>query len=82
MSLSLLARSPALRQHAVVRARALHATGPARSAHGDYHPLPFAWPGDKKRIFGLKVFAYFAVGFSIPFFTSWHQLKKGAGSSD
>jgi len=37
MSLSLLARSPALRQQAIVRARAFHAFGPARSAHGDYH---------------------------------------------
>lgn len=37
MSFSVLARSPALRQQAIVRARAFHASGPTRSAHGDYH---------------------------------------------
>ena len=37
MSLSVLARSVAVRQSAVVRSRAFHASTPARSAHGDYH---------------------------------------------
>lgn len=37
MSFSFLARSPALRQQAIVRARGFYASGPARSAHGDYH---------------------------------------------
>ncbi|KIM46274.1 hypothetical protein M413DRAFT_441358 [Hebeloma cylindrosporum] len=81
MSLSLLARSTALRQQAI-RARAFHASGPARSVHGDYHHLPFAWPGDKKFSFGVKVSAYLALGFSLPFFASWYQLKKSAGGSD
>jgi len=82
MSLSLLARSPALRQQAIVRARAFHASGPARSAHGDYHHLPFAWPGNKKLSFGAKVSAYLLLGFSLPFFSSLYQLKKSAGGSD
>lgn len=38
MSLALLAR-PALRQQTLVRARAFHASRPARSAHDDYHVL-------------------------------------------
>lgn len=37
MSLSILARSPAFRQQALLRARSLHTTSPVRSAHGHYH---------------------------------------------
>ncbi|KAF8192502.1 hypothetical protein BJ912DRAFT_263282 [Pholiota molesta] len=78
MSTSLLARS-ALRQQTLVRARGFHASRPARSAHDDYHHLPFAWPTNKA-VWGAKVTAYLVVGFSIPFIASAYQLKKAGGS--
>jgi hypothetical protein len=31
-------------------------------------------PGNKKFLFGLKLTAYLASGFSIPFLASWYQL--------
>ncbi|KJA29972.1 hypothetical protein HYPSUDRAFT_196268 [Hypholoma sublateritium FD-334 SS-4] len=80
MSLALLAR-PALRQQTLVRARAFHASRPARSTHDDYHHLPFAWPTNKT-VWAAKVTTYLVLGFSIPFIASGYQLHKSAGGSD
>ncbi|KAF9569017.1 hypothetical protein CPC08DRAFT_813188 [Agrocybe pediades] len=78
MSLSVLARSLALRQQAL--ARGFHASKAARSAHGEYHHLPFQFPGEKKVSFGVKVGVYLVFGFSIPFVAAAYQLKKAGGS--
>ncbi|RDB22681.1 hypothetical protein Hypma_010294 [Hypsizygus marmoreus] len=77
MSFAVLARSQAVRQ---VRARAFHTTGPVRAPHGEYHHLPFAWPGNKKAAFGAKVFLYLITGFSIPFIATKYQLIKSQGA--
>ncbi|TFK43620.1 hypothetical protein BDQ12DRAFT_718819 [Crucibulum laeve] len=69
------------RQQTLVRARAIHASASARSAHGHYHHLPFQLPGDKKAAFGAKLMVYLSVGFSIPFIASYYQLKKSAGAA-
>ncbi|PPQ92375.1 hypothetical protein CVT25_008725 [Psilocybe cyanescens] len=80
MSLSILARSSVIRQQAL--SRSFHASKTARSAHDDYHHLPFQWPGEKKATFGAKVAVYLAFGFSIPFIASYYQIQKSAGASD
>ncbi|KAH9482924.1 hypothetical protein JR316_0005024 [Psilocybe cubensis] len=81
MSLSILARSSAVRQQAL--SRGFHASKAARSAgHDDYHHLPFAWPGQKKAAFGAKVAVYLTFGFSIPFIASWYQIQKSAAATD
>ncbi|PPQ64696.1 hypothetical protein CVT24_008323 [Panaeolus cyanescens] len=73
MAASLIART-ALRQRVAVNARSFHASGPARSAHDDYHHLPFAFPGQKKAAFGTKLTLFLVSGFSIPFVASVWQL--------
>ncbi|KAF9482484.1 hypothetical protein BDN70DRAFT_875049 [Pholiota conissans] len=78
MSSSLLARS-ALRQQTLVRARGFHASRVSRSAHDDYHHLPFAFP-ENKGIWGAKVASYLIFGFSIPFIAAGYQMQKSAGS--
>ncbi|KAF8165430.1 hypothetical protein B0H34DRAFT_689156 [Crassisporium funariophilum] len=80
MSLSILARSQALRQQTL--ARGFHASTAARSAHGHYHHLPFNFPGQKKFAFATKVTLYLTLGFSIPFIAAGYQLRKSAGPSD
>ena len=76
MSLSLLTRSPALRQQAIVRVRAFHASGSARSAHGDYHVcscFPFYFPGTNPyaasaiRVAGEQKTLFWSQGFSLPY---------------
>ena len=89
MSLSVLVRSAAIRQQAL-RARSLHTTVPIRADHGHYHVrssrnvhdkyspsmqhLPFQFPGERKALFGFKLFVYMATGFSLPFLAARHQL--------
>jgi len=80
MSLSMLARSSALRQNAVIGSRAFHVSKIERSEHGHYHHLPFQWPGEKKATFGAKVGVFLAFGFSIPFLAAAFQLKKAGGA--
>ncbi|KAF9534829.1 hypothetical protein CPB83DRAFT_888789 [Crepidotus variabilis] len=80
MSLSILARSSVLRQQALAGARSFHASARSSSAHGDYHHLPFAFPGNKKIAFGVKLTTYLVVGFSIPFAASWWQIEKSKGA--
>jgi hypothetical protein len=36
--------------------------------------LPFKWPGQKKGVFGFKLFVFLASGFSIPFAAAAYQL--------
>ncbi|KAG6813493.1 hypothetical protein H0H92_010518 [Tricholoma furcatifolium] len=73
MSVSMLARSSALRT--VARSRSFHTTSVARSEHGHYHHLPFQFPGkNNKGAFGAKVFIFLATGFSIPFVAAKWQL--------
>ncbi|KAF8057968.1 hypothetical protein FPV67DRAFT_1364525, partial [Lyophyllum atratum] len=74
MSLSILARSPVLRQQASARARSFHTSSSARSAHGHYHHLPFNLPGEKKGIFAVKIIAFLGTGFAIPFAAAKWQL--------
>ncbi|PPQ69565.1 hypothetical protein CVT26_001567 [Gymnopilus dilepis] len=75
MSLTVLARSSALRQNAALGSRAFHVSRVARSDHGHYHHLPFQWPGEKKVTFGAKVAVFLLTGFSIPFLASLYQLS-------
>ncbi|KAE9410382.1 hypothetical protein BT96DRAFT_1011933 [Gymnopus androsaceus JB14] len=75
MSLALASRSAARAQSHVFR-RQLHASNVVRSPHGEYHHLPFAWPGDKKAGFAIKLVAYLGFGFSIPFIAGFYQIKK------
>ncbi|KAF9006466.1 hypothetical protein BDQ17DRAFT_1540286 [Cyathus striatus] len=79
MSLTVLARA-ATRQNAIVGARTLHTSPVTRSAHDNYHHLPFQWPGERKLAFGTKVFVYLAFGFSIPFGAAYYQLRKSASA--
>jgi hypothetical protein len=36
--------------------------------------LPFQFPGERKALFGFKLFLYMASGFSIPFLAARYQL--------
>ncbi|GLB33717.1 putative cytochrome c oxidase subunit VIIc [Lyophyllum shimeji] len=82
MSLSILARSSALRQQALARARSFHTTAVARSEeHAHYHHLPFQFPGEKKGIFAAKLIAFLGTGFAIPFLAAKWQLHKSQASS-
>ncbi|KIK99244.1 hypothetical protein PAXRUDRAFT_132487 [Paxillus rubicundulus Ve08.2h10] len=49
---------------------------PARYAHGhgEYHHLPFAFPGKKRAAFGVKLSLFLISGFSIPFAAAAFQL--------
>ncbi|KAI6164779.1 hypothetical protein EDD17DRAFT_1557938 [Pisolithus thermaeus] len=68
----MLVRAPQTR---VVRRRV---NTPVRFAHGhgEYHHLPFQFPGNKRASFGLKLSAFLLTGFSIPFLAAAFQLKK------
>ncbi|KAF4574883.1 hypothetical protein EYR40_005380 [Pleurotus pulmonarius] len=66
------------RRVAVAGVRSIHTTAPVRSAGHDYHHLPFAWPGNKKTAFGLKLTSFLLFGFSIPVVASVYQLKKSS----
>ncbi|KAJ7228752.1 hypothetical protein GGX14DRAFT_71362 [Mycena pura] len=70
-----LARSPALRQ--------LHTTNAIRSGHGDYNHLPFVAPfqGGAKVPFAVKMTAFLAFGFAIPFVAVKYQHAKRSGSA-
>ncbi|PFH51436.1 hypothetical protein AMATHDRAFT_3092 [Amanita thiersii Skay4041] len=75
--LSAATRTLILRQ----RPRAFHSSAVARSDHGHYHHLPFNFPGEKKGVFAIKLFAFMASGFSIPLIAAGYQLKKSGGAS-
>ncbi|KII94733.1 hypothetical protein PLICRDRAFT_47753 [Plicaturopsis crispa FD-325 SS-3] len=77
--MSLIARAPRvlLRQQAAVRAPVRNMS----SGHGEYHHLPFAWPGQKKAKFGAKVTVLLATGFGLPFFAAYLQLRKSGGAA-
>ncbi|KAJ8590305.1 hypothetical protein M405DRAFT_861446 [Rhizopogon salebrosus TDB-379] len=56
---------------------------PARFAHGhgEYHHLPFQFPGKKRLSFGIKLTAFLVTGFSIPFAAAKFQLNKSAAGA-
>ncbi|KAF9075930.1 hypothetical protein BDP27DRAFT_1256859 [Rhodocollybia butyracea] len=77
MSFTLASRSA--RTGLAVLKRQLHTSNVARSGHGEYHHLPFAWPhtnSKTKTSFAIKLTAYLGLGFSIPFIAASYQLKK------
>jgi hypothetical protein len=44
-------------------------------SHIDFEKhLPFKLPGERKGIFAIKLFAFLASGFSIPFLASAYQM--------
>ncbi|KAH0840027.1 hypothetical protein J3R83DRAFT_991, partial [Lanmaoa asiatica] len=69
----MLARAPLSLRSPVVR---LRVTSPARYAHGhgEYHHLPFAFPGKNRAAFGIKLSLFLLSGFSIPFTAVAFQL--------
>ncbi|KAF9247215.1 hypothetical protein BU15DRAFT_70049 [Melanogaster broomeanus] len=71
----MLARAPQSLRSQVARVRV---AAPARYAHGhgDYHHLPFAFPGKNRAAFGAKLTVFLLTGFSIPFAAVFFQLKK------
>jgi len=60
----------------------LRVTSPVRFAHGhgEYHHLPFAFPGKKRLAFGAKLSLFLLTGFSIPFSAATYQLKKSGAA--
>ncbi|KAG2135921.1 uncharacterized protein EDB93DRAFT_1254166 [Suillus bovinus] len=73
----MLARAPLSLRAQVVRARAVPSARFVHG-HGEYHHLPFAWPGKKRVSFGIKLTAFLVTGFSIPFVAAKFQLNKSA----
>ncbi|KAF9226466.1 hypothetical protein BS17DRAFT_775669 [Gyrodon lividus] len=60
-------RSQVARVRVAAPARYVH-------GHGEYHHLPFAFPGKKRAAFGVKLSLFLLSGFSIPFAASAFQL--------
>ncbi|KAF8138576.1 hypothetical protein EV363DRAFT_1394018 [Boletus edulis] len=75
----MLARAPLSVRSQVTR---LRVASPARHAHGhgEYHHLPFAFPGKKRAAFGIKLSLFLLSGFSIPFAAAAFQLKKSGAA--
>ncbi|KAG2146739.1 hypothetical protein DEU56DRAFT_153127 [Suillus clintonianus] len=75
----MLARAPHSLRAQVARTRV---ASPARfvHGHGEYHHLPFQWPGKKRLAFGIKLTAFLTVGFSIPFAAAKFQLNKSGAA--
>ncbi|KAI6152000.1 hypothetical protein BKA82DRAFT_19574 [Pisolithus tinctorius] len=75
----MLARAPQNLRSQVARIRA---TAPVRYAHGhgEYHHLPFQFPGNKRAAFAFKLSAFLISGFSIPFLAAAFQLKKAGAA--
>ncbi|KAI6047273.1 hypothetical protein EDC04DRAFT_2887079 [Pisolithus marmoratus] len=75
----MLARAPQTLRPQVTRMRV---TAPVRFAHGhgEYHHLPFQFPGNKRATFALKLSAFLLTGFSIPFLAAAFQLKKAGAA--
>jgi len=75
----MLARAPLNLRSQVSRLRVVT---PARYAHGhgEYHHLPFAFPGKKRAAFGIKLSLFLITGFSIPFAAAAFQLKKSGAA--
>ncbi|KAG8218740.1 hypothetical protein J3R82DRAFT_4410 [Butyriboletus roseoflavus] len=76
---TMLARAPLSLRSQVTR---LRVTSPARYAHGhgEYHHLPFAFPGKKRAAFAIKLSLFLLSGFSIPFAAVTYQLKKAGAA--
>ncbi|KAL4075937.1 hypothetical protein J3A83DRAFT_4370153 [Scleroderma citrinum] len=71
----MLARAPQnLRSHVAP----MRISAPVRYAHGhgEYHHLPFQFPGNRRAAFAVKLSAFLISGFSIPFLAAAFQLKK------
>ncbi|KAI9574579.1 hypothetical protein HD554DRAFT_2166053 [Boletus coccyginus] len=75
----MLARAPLSLRSQVTRVRV---ASPARyiHGHGEYHHLPFAFPGKKRTAFGVKLSLFLISGFSIPFAAAAFQLKKSGAA--
>ncbi|KAG1820278.1 uncharacterized protein BJ212DRAFT_1478409 [Suillus subaureus] len=74
----MLARAPHSLRAQVVRIRVAPSARFVHG-HGEYHHLPFEWPGKKRLSFGIKLTAFLVSGFSIPFAAAKFQLiKSGA----
>ncbi|KAF8558885.1 hypothetical protein OG21DRAFT_1493718 [Imleria badia] len=75
----MLARAPLGIRSQVAR---LRVASPARYAHGhgEYHHLPFAFPGKNRAVFGIKLSLFLISGFSIPFAAAAFQLKKSGAA--
>ncbi|KAI9512170.1 hypothetical protein F5148DRAFT_1279903 [Russula earlei] len=73
--MSLLARTPALRQQ-IIRSRVFASS---RGVHG-YKHIPFNYEGSKAA-FGAKVALFLLTGFSIPGVAAWYSIRKAAGGA-
>ncbi|KAG9317558.1 hypothetical protein JVU11DRAFT_1765 [Chiua virens] len=76
----MLARAPLTLRSQATRLRV--AVAPARfvHGHGEYHHLPFAFPGKNRAAFGIKLSIFLISGFSIPFAAAAYQLKKSGAA--
>ncbi|KAG2754673.1 hypothetical protein P692DRAFT_20844905 [Suillus brevipes Sb2] len=75
----MLARAPHSLRAQVARTRVAPSARFVHS-HGEYHHLPFEWPGKKRLSFGIKLTTFLAVGFSIPFVAAKFQLNKSGAA--
>ncbi|KIJ70180.1 hypothetical protein HYDPIDRAFT_104854 [Hydnomerulius pinastri MD-312] len=75
----MLARAPQSLRSQVARVRI---AAPVRYAHGhgEYHHLPFSFPGNKRKAFAVKLSLFLISGFSIPFAAAAFQLKKSGAA--
>ncbi|KAK7049610.1 hypothetical protein VNI00_005641 [Paramarasmius palmivorus] len=65
-------------------ARSFQTSAPSRSAHGEYHHLPFAWPHSPsaRKIFAASITSFLGLGFALPFIAAGFQIKKSSGGTD
>ncbi|KAG6335327.1 hypothetical protein ID866_3759 [Astraeus odoratus] len=75
----MLSRAPQSLRLQVARVRI---ATPVRYAHGhgEYHHLPFQFPGKKRAAFAIKLSAFLLSGFSIPFVAASFQLNKAGAA--